>query len=232
LGKNVLVIGAGIVGCSAALWLQRDGHQVTDVDKKGPGEGASFGNASLIATESCIPVATPASCGTCRNILAIRSGRSRSAGPICRSWRLAVALRAVERRGHVEQTSVALSTLLTEAWRRTRTWPRRRVSATSSRTPACSVSTKARSFQGSQWDRELQRRRGIKIEILQARKIASSSRACCAGQARVYLPRDPCVLDNYRLVRSLAEDITRNGGACHRRIRDFEIGAMAQSGDR
>jgi D-amino-acid dehydrogenase len=36
VGKRVLVIGAGIVGCSAALWLQRDGHQVTIVDKAGP----------------------------------------------------------------------------------------------------------------------------------------------------------------------------------------------------
>ena len=59
MGKKVLVIGAGIVGCSAALWLQRDGHQVTIVDKTGPGEGASKGNASVIAIESCIPVATP-----------------------------------------------------------------------------------------------------------------------------------------------------------------------------
>jgi D-amino-acid dehydrogenase len=57
LGKNVVVIGAGIVGCSAALWLQRDGHQVTIIDKSGPGEGASKGNASVIATESCLPVA-------------------------------------------------------------------------------------------------------------------------------------------------------------------------------
>ena len=57
MSKKVVVIGAGIVGCSAALWLQRDGHQVTIVDKSGPGEGASKGNASVIATRVGAPVA-------------------------------------------------------------------------------------------------------------------------------------------------------------------------------
>src|ERR1700752_3761200 len=57
--RHVAVIGAGIVGVSAALYLQRDGHRVTLIDKDGPGEGASKGNASVIAAESCVPVATP-----------------------------------------------------------------------------------------------------------------------------------------------------------------------------
>jgi len=38
---------SAIVGCSAALWLQRDGHQVTVVDKKGPGEGHARGPAGV-----------------------------------------------------------------------------------------------------------------------------------------------------------------------------------------
>jgi len=37
------VIGAGIVGIACALNLQRDGHQVTVVDRLGPGEGTSSG---------------------------------------------------------------------------------------------------------------------------------------------------------------------------------------------
>ena len=31
--KTVAVIGAGIVGVSTALWLQRDGHNVILIDK-------------------------------------------------------------------------------------------------------------------------------------------------------------------------------------------------------
>ena len=112
MGKNILVIGAGIVGCSAALWLQRDGHQVTIVDKKGPGEGASFGNASVIATESCIPVATPGILWDVPKYL------SDPLGPLAIRWsylpKLAPWLwRFVRSSGEatVEQISIALRTL-------------------------------------------------------------------------------------------------------------------------
>jgi D-amino-acid dehydrogenase len=37
----VAVIGAGIVGVSAAIWLQRDGHEVILLDRADPGEGVS-----------------------------------------------------------------------------------------------------------------------------------------------------------------------------------------------
>jgi len=40
-----LVVGAGVVGLSAALYLQRAGVQVAVIDPLGPAGGASFGNA-------------------------------------------------------------------------------------------------------------------------------------------------------------------------------------------
>jgi D-amino-acid dehydrogenase len=57
--KNILVIGAGIVGVATALWLQRDGHTVTLIDKEGPGAGASQGNAGVLASGSLVPVTVP-----------------------------------------------------------------------------------------------------------------------------------------------------------------------------
>lgn len=58
-GKKVLVIGAGIVGVSTAIWLQRDGHQVTIVDKLAPGEATSFGNGGILASCAIVPVTGP-----------------------------------------------------------------------------------------------------------------------------------------------------------------------------
>lgn len=58
-GKHVLVVGAGIVGVSTAIWLQRGGHRVTLIDKAGPAEGASYGNAGVLARSSIVPVTTP-----------------------------------------------------------------------------------------------------------------------------------------------------------------------------
>jgi len=56
---NVIVIGAGICGLSSAIWLRRAGHTVTLIDREGPGAGASFGNAGLLAQWAVVPVNTP-----------------------------------------------------------------------------------------------------------------------------------------------------------------------------
>ena len=54
-----MVVGAGITGVSAAIWLQRSGCQVDLIDRLEPGEGASFGNAGVLAACSVAPVTTP-----------------------------------------------------------------------------------------------------------------------------------------------------------------------------
>jgi len=56
---EVIVLGAGIVGVSIALHLRRRGHHVTLIDRKGPGEGTSFGNAGLIQREAVFPYPFP-----------------------------------------------------------------------------------------------------------------------------------------------------------------------------
>src|SRR5437762_1762248 len=58
-GRRVGVIGAGIVGLCAALWLQRDGHRVFLVEPGTPGEGASFGNAGCFNGSSVTPAGMP-----------------------------------------------------------------------------------------------------------------------------------------------------------------------------
>ena len=57
--KSVMVIGAGIVGTATALWLAKDGHKVTLVDRRQPGTATSFGNAGSIAMSSVYPVSAP-----------------------------------------------------------------------------------------------------------------------------------------------------------------------------
>jgi D-amino-acid dehydrogenase len=54
---NVGIIGAGAVGLSCAFHLQRAGHSVEIFDFRNPGEGASFGNAGIIAVSEIFPVA-------------------------------------------------------------------------------------------------------------------------------------------------------------------------------
>lgn len=56
---NIIIVGAGIVGVSTALWLLRSGHSVTIIDKNKPGNGTSFGNAGILARSSVAPVTAP-----------------------------------------------------------------------------------------------------------------------------------------------------------------------------
>lgn len=56
---HTVVIGAGIVGVSTAIWLRRAGVEVTLVDRAGPGKGTSHGNAGVLAACSVAPVTAP-----------------------------------------------------------------------------------------------------------------------------------------------------------------------------
>ena len=56
----VSVLGAGIVGICCALELQRRGYQVTLVDRRGPGEETSSGNAGILSYSNITPLADPA----------------------------------------------------------------------------------------------------------------------------------------------------------------------------
>jgi D-amino-acid dehydrogenase len=57
--KTVAIVGAGIVGVSTAIWLQRHGHDVILIDRKAPGEGTSHGNGGVLASCSVVPVTVP-----------------------------------------------------------------------------------------------------------------------------------------------------------------------------
>ena len=56
---DVIVVGAGIVGLSAAFSLQLKGYSVLLLDRKGPAAEASRGNAGAFAFSDIIPLATP-----------------------------------------------------------------------------------------------------------------------------------------------------------------------------
>ena len=56
---DVIVLGAGMVGISAAIHLQKRGRAVVLVDRRGPAEETSYGNAGIIQREAVIPYMFP-----------------------------------------------------------------------------------------------------------------------------------------------------------------------------
>lgn len=57
--RTSLVLGAGIVGVSCALALQKRGYAVTLIDRREPGSETSYGNAGVISRSSVIPLNNP-----------------------------------------------------------------------------------------------------------------------------------------------------------------------------
>jgi len=78
--RQIVVVGAGVIGVCCALYLRRDGHEVTLVDRKPPGEGCSFGNAGLLARSSIAPMADP------RTFAKIPSWLFKTDGPLSIRW--------------------------------------------------------------------------------------------------------------------------------------------------
>jgi D-amino-acid dehydrogenase len=227
--KHIAVIGAGIVGVSAALHLQRDGHRVTLIDERNPGEGTSKGNAAVLAIDSCAPVATP---GVLWDVpkylmdplgpLAIRWSYLPKIAP----WLLRFI--AASKPERVEEISIALRSILTRATEVHRDLARAIGEATMLReTGWLGVFESDKKFESYQWDLDLQKRRGVPFQVMRQEEIRQFEPSLQPiFRHAVYYPENSYVLDNFRLVREVARVFAENGGTISKqRVTGFHIGA-------
>lgn len=56
---KIIIIGGGIIGISAAHYLNQSGHEVIVIDQSDLHDGCSFGNAGMIVPSHIIPLASP-----------------------------------------------------------------------------------------------------------------------------------------------------------------------------
>ncbi|WP_116027779.1 FAD-dependent oxidoreductase [Alcanivorax sp. EA2] len=95
MSRDILVLGAGMVGVSAAWHLLERDHRVTLVDRNEPGRETSFGNAGIIQREAVRPYRFPRDLATLMRVLPNRqidiryqpSGMVQAAGPLFQYWR-------------------------------------------------------------------------------------------------------------------------------------------------
>lgn len=59
MGKNIIVIGGGIIGLCSAYYLQKEGYQVRLVDQSNLDAGASYVNAGYLSPSHIIPLSAP-----------------------------------------------------------------------------------------------------------------------------------------------------------------------------
>ena len=94
MSREIVVVGAGMVGVSVAWHLVRQGHSVTLVDRREPGRETSFGNAGIIQRESVCPYPFPRDLGTLMRVLPNRevdiryraAGMVSAASPLFQYW--------------------------------------------------------------------------------------------------------------------------------------------------
>jgi D-amino-acid dehydrogenase len=59
MSKNVTIIGGGIIGLCCAYYLQKEGYDITVIEKGDITDGTSFGNAGYVSPSHFTPLASP-----------------------------------------------------------------------------------------------------------------------------------------------------------------------------
>ncbi len=57
--ESVIIVGGGVTGLCTAYYLEKNGHQVTVIDKGDITDGCSFGNMGFLSPSHFIPLASP-----------------------------------------------------------------------------------------------------------------------------------------------------------------------------
>jgi D-amino-acid dehydrogenase len=226
--RTVHVIGAGIVGASCAWWLRRAGFEVTLVEARAPGAGASAGNAGSIGLASIPPLGMP---GTLRQVpqmlrdpmhaLTVRWGRLPAALP----WfiRFALACRgprveaiADARAALLAPAGEALDVLLEETGLRSLVRP----------TGLIHTFQTAGALEGAAYAVDMRRRRGVRLEVLSGDRLREIEPALSRNVAGgVWYPDVRTCVNPLRLTEDIARAFTAGGGRLLiERVRGFEIG--------
>jgi len=213
---TIAVIGAGIVGASCALFLQRDGHEVALIDPEEPGTKTSYGNACSISAASILPTATP---GITKQIPAMLMD---PAGPLNIRWRylprLAPFLLELLRNTAPERSEAhgeaianlvdgvmpAYATLLKYA----------NVESMVQRQGSLKVFRSEASFEASRRERDLMSKHGFKFDVLNADELRQLEPGLRPEFERaIFTPDSGNAVNPGRMVGEFAKTLVANGGA-------------------
>ncbi|GMQ90280.1 MAG: FAD-binding oxidoreductase [Gammaproteobacteria bacterium] len=225
--REVTVLGGGIVGVACALYLQRDGHTVTLIDRGAPGDGCSRGNAGIFATEHVMPLATPG------NIRKVPRMLLDPRAPLCIRWRylprmlpwlwrfascahsntIAASARALAalQSGALAAYGPLLDQAQARELVRAGGW-------------MC-VYESEKEFRAGRFERDLQRHHGIRVEELTVDDVRARAPAVSRSVRRgVLFPDSAYTVNPHRLVQMLAADFRRRGGIVRQAtVNDVEV---------
>ncbi|HET6467420.1 MAG TPA: FAD-binding oxidoreductase [Geminicoccaceae bacterium] len=224
--NEATVIGAGAVGVCCALHLLREGFRVRLIDRGGPGEGASSGNAGNLGLASCVPMAMP---GVLRRVpgmlfdadspLKLRWGHLPRALP----WFLRFI--AAARPARVEAIAAARNSLLARLHEGldplvAEAGAEDLIEATG----LLMTFESEAAFAGAAYGIDLRRRNGVHLDVLDGNEARQIEPALTPAVVRaIHVPGLAHTVDPLRLVQALAADFERRGGEIVRAtVRGFD----------
>lgn len=217
--RDITVVGAGIVGACCALYLRRDGHRVTLLDREGPGEGCSRGNAGMLETNAITPIAEP---GLLRQLpgmlmdpmgpLAVRWShlprllpwllrflwQSRNAAARANAHKLAPLVRnAFDAYGPLLDATDSADLVRETGW----LW----------------VFESEKTLRGMRWQQAMRRELGIEMQTLQGDALFDKAPALRRDAAMgLFFPTTRACVEPYELVRRFVSAFEREGGKMER----------------
>jgi D-amino-acid dehydrogenase len=225
--KRITVLGAGIIGVTAAACLRRDGHEVTLVDERPPGEYCSGGSAGILSPGSCVPLALPGVLRKIPRYLADPLGPlSLPLGYLPRAlpWLLRFARSASE--AQVERSADGLRALMRDTFRAYAPLVRNAGCEDLIRQTgyvAVYASEEARRGDGRAW--KLRRDRGVVLRELGTDELRQmvpqlSGLFTCG----MHLPEQGYIANPARLTKTLAGQFQRDGGTfLQRKVVDISV---------
>ena len=224
---RVTVIGAGIVGICCALELQREGFHVTVLDRLGPGEGASFGNAGGVAVGEIIPITSPGV------VLRVPGWLMDPMGPLALRWmylpKMVPWLLRFVRTGYGQRFRDVVSELATLCGRAYTDY-QRLLSATGvddvfRGEGVLHVYDRPSEYESERLAWDLRREHGLRFEEVNTVELRELDPDMATDFARVVLMHDWYhVGDPFELVQRLAERFCADGGRIeYTEVQDIEV---------
>jgi len=215
VAAKVAVLGAGAVGVTCALYLQREGHDVLLIDRDEPARGCSFGNAGLIQCSSVVPIAMP---GILRAVprmlldpdqpLVIRWRHLLSLAPyLLRFMKEASASRS-------EVNSRALAAIIPASFEAYRPLIEAAgIGGMVERSGELYVYESQAAFTGAAGNLAMRRARKVEIQLLSGSEARELEPALSPTiQQAVFLPNSYQAVNPYRFITALAQHFSGSGG--------------------